>query len=148
MERAHLRTERWALKLLHNSRIGHLATSTKVGKPHTVPVCYAFDGHTIYVPIDEKPKRVGPERLRRVRNIAENPRGCLVVDVYSEDWRKLRYVIVQASANIIHRGSEHKRAVALLRRKYRQYRTMSIEARPIIRLRPVKVISWRSGLEM
>lgn len=139
-----MRPQQWAVRLLRESRVGHLATSTSDGKPQNVPICYAFNGETIYSSIDEKPKRVSPKRLRRVRNITENPRVSLVVDVYSEDWEKLRYVIVHGVAGIIYRGSEHKRAVLLLRSKYRQYRKMRIEERSIIRIRPVKINGWRA----
>ena len=142
-----MRAQQWTVKLLHESRIGHMATSTKDGRPHTVPICYVFNGKTIYSSIDEKPKRVSSGRLRRARNITQNPRVCLVVDTYSEDWKKLRYVIVHGLATIISGGNEHKRAIALLRRKYRQYRKMHIEEHPVIRICPVRIIGWRSDLE-
>jgi nitroimidazol reductase NimA-like FMN-containing flavoprotein (pyridoxamine 5'-phosphate oxidase superfamily) len=50
-----MRAQQWTVKLLHESRIGHMATSTKDGRPHTVPICYVFNGKTIYSSIDEKP---------------------------------------------------------------------------------------------
>ncbi len=138
------KTDPWARRFLAHSPVGHLATSTKSGKPQVVPVCFIFDGKSIYSSIDMKPKRIGPEHLRRVLNINENPRVSLVVDLYSEDWRELRYVIVNGLANIIKKGREHQRAVSLLRKKYHQYRSMRIEQRPIIRIRPRAFISWKS----
>jgi len=135
----------WAYPFLRKSRVARLATSSKDGIPHVVPICFAFDGKMFYVSIDTKPKRVEPTNLRRVRNISENPRVSIVVDYYTEDWRKLRYVIVQGLAKIIHSSSEHKRAATLLRRKYRQYLSMSIDRRPIIGIRPMKLVAWRSS---
>lgn len=135
--------EAWARKLLIESRLAHLATSTITGVPHVVPICYALDGTTIYTPIDEKPKRTAPRRLRRVLNILANSHVSIVVDQYSEDWTKLRYVLVNGLADVVPEGEEHKMAVALLREKYTQYRLMKLEGRPIIKIRLAKVAAWR-----
>lgn len=131
-----------ALEFLRMARVAHLATSTKNGRPLAVPICFVFDGKRIYSSIDEKPKRSAPIHLRRVRNIIENPNVSIVVDHYSENWRVLRYVIVNGTAEIIERGSDHRRAVRLLRRKYRQYLRMRIEKRPIVKIEPLRLISW------
>lgn len=139
-------TESWASRFLRQSRVAHLATSTKNGTPHVVPVCFAFDGKIIYSSIDEKPKRTDPGRLRRVLNVLENPKVSLVVDYYSGNWRSLRYVLVNGLASILREDtSQHKHAVKLLRRKYFQYRSMRIEKRPIIKIRPLKIVSWRAS---
>ena len=135
--------EAWAQELLREARIAHLATSTRSGVPHVVPICYAFHGSAIYSPIDEKPKRNPPQRLRRVRNILTNPHVCLVVDHYSEDWSELSYVLVRGLAELVPDGHEHAAAITLLRQKYSQYRSMQLERRPIIKIRITKVISWR-----
>jgi PPOX class probable F420-dependent enzyme len=136
--------EVWARKLLFASRLAHLATSTTDGMPHVVPICYVFDGATIYSSVDEKPKRTAPRRLRRVLNIRANPHVSLVVDRYSDDWKKLRYVLVRGIAETI-KGQEHNVALALLREKYPQYRSMNLEGRPIIKIRPTKIIAWKAG---
>lgn len=135
----------WASKLLLKSRLAHLATSTKDGKPHVVPICYVYDGDAIYSSIDEKPKRAKPRQLRRVTDIVGNPRVSLVVDQYREDWRKLSYVIMHGSADIVNHGGEHKHAVSLLRKKYRQYRSMRLEERPIIKITPVRFVAWSAA---
>ena len=132
----------WPVEFLRKSRLAHLATSTSDGVPHVVPVCYACDGKVFYSCIDEKPKRSTPDNLRRVLNISHNPRISLVVDLYSEDWRKLHYVIVNGTAKIMRKGSEHSRAVSLLRKKYPQYLSMRIEHRPIVKIKPVRIIAW------
>ena len=137
-----MRIEGWARELLIESRLGHLATSTKRGKPHVVPICYVLDGGSLYTPIDEKPKRRKPTQLRRVLNIAENPNVCLVVDHYEEDWSELKYVIVRGSAEIVHEGEVYERAVTLLREKYKQYRQMKLEGRPLIKIKPISVLAW------
>ena len=110
-----------------------------------VPICYAFDGNYFFTPIDEKPKSVAAGDLKRVRNIKANSRVALVIDHYSEDWSELTYVLVSGEAEIIEPSMgdpEHARAVTLLREKYRQYREMAIDQRPIIRITPRRFKSW------
>ena len=135
---------RWAVKFLIKARVGHLASSTRNGKPLAVPICFAYRDNTIYSAIDQKPKRRRPLALRRVLNIVENPNVCLVVDDYDEDWSRLKYVIVQGTATLLNRGREHRTALFLLRRKYRQYRNMKLENRPIIKIKPIRTIAWRA----
>ena len=131
-----------ASRLVGSARIGHLATSDKSGQPHVVPICFAFDGTDFFSPIDEKPKRTAPRKLKRLKNIRENPRVSLVIDRYDEEWTKLGYVLVFGTARILSRGQKHRDAVRLLRSKYRQYRSMAIQERPMIVIRPSRVISW------
>ena len=135
---------RWILKSLTEARVGHLASTTRNGKPLVVPICFVYRGTAIYSAIDQKPKRRKPLALRRVLNIVENPNVCLLVDDYDEDWRKLKYVIVQGTATLLNRGREHSAALLLLRMKYRQYRYMKLENRPIIKIKPVRTIAWRA----
>ena len=137
-------SEAWVEELLRNSRLAHLATS-KSGMPHVLPICYAFDGRNIYTPIDEKPKRSRPQKLRRLINIAANPNVCIVVDHYEEDWKKLRFTIVEGRAKVILRGKEHQKAIVHLREKYSQYHSMNLEKRPIIKISPKNLIVWRSS---
>jgi PPOX class probable F420-dependent enzyme len=116
-----------------DARLGHLATADASGKPHVVPVCFAVLENTVYIAIDEKPKRGDPLRLRRLRNIAENPRVAVVVDVYDDaDWSRLGFVLLSASARIVNQGDEHARAISALRDRYPQYRQMTLEGRPVI----------------
>jgi len=133
----------WALKALIRARVGHLACSTKKGKPLVIPICFAFDGSTIYSSIDQKPKKTRPLALRRVSNIIENPNVCLTVDKYTEDWRKLQYVLVIGRAAISTRGKKFLEAIKLLRRKYPQYNSMKLETRPLITVKPLRIVAWK-----
>ena len=122
-------------------RVGRLATANRHGAPHVVPVCYAVDGAMLYVTIDEKPKRAG-RALKRLRNIAENPRVALVVDRYDEDWSRLGWVMLRGLAEVLDQGPEHDRAQAHLRDRYPQYLTMNLNPLPVIALRIARVTSW------
>ena len=127
---------------LATARTGHLATADAGEGPHVIPVCYAFDGRAIFSVLDQKPKRVAPARLRRVRNIMANPRAALVVDHYDEDWSRLGYILVIGRAELLLEGDERVGAIRMLRDKYRQYRSMDIDSSPVIKITPVRVVAW------
>jgi PPOX class probable F420-dependent enzyme len=130
------------LRFIHAARVAHLATASLTSQPHVIPICFVFDGKYFYSPIDEKPKRTNPAKLKRVRNLRENAQSALVIDRYSEDWKNLAYVLIHGTAKILHRGAAHAHAVRRLRRKYPQYRQMAIHSRPMIQIRPVRWIFW------
>ena len=124
-------------------RVARLATSDRAGEPHVVPVCFAYSQGEIYIALDEKPKDVPPARLKRVRNILQNPSVALVADRYAEDWSLLAFVMVRGRARLLEPGAEeHTAAVRLLRGKYHQYERMQIEENPLIAVRPERVASW------
>ena len=127
---------------LVRQRVVRLATASGSGEPHGIPVCFAFDGRLIHIALDEKPKNIPPTRLKRVRNILENPNVAFIADRYSEDWDLLAYVMVRGKASLVELGTEeHTAAVRLLRGKYHQYERMRMEA-PVISIRPERVASW------
>src|SRR5215470_9652392 len=116
-----LRLSPSASRFVRAARVAHLATADAGGQPLVIPICFAFDGKEFFSPIDEKPKRLPLQRLKRLRNIEENSQVSLVIDRYQEDWRKLGYVLVSGQASILLTGRKHRRVVGLLRWKYRQY---------------------------
>jgi PPOX class probable F420-dependent enzyme len=130
-------------EFLRDGRVGRLATADAAGRPLVVPVCYVFDGRRCYSAIDAKPKRTA--KLRRLRNIAENPRVSLVVDHYDEDWTALSYVIVEGVAEILTSGAEVAHAIGLLLAKYPQYRDLGLDRAggPVIKVVPERVLHWR-----
>ncbi len=128
---------------LEARRTGHLATVDADGMPHVVPVCYALGAETLYIVLDEKPKRAAVRDLKRVRNIRVNPRAALVVDHYDDaDWTRLGWVMARGPAEIIEPGAEHTDALVALRRRYPQYRAMALEQNPMIALRIASLTSW------
>jgi len=133
------------LQFIRAHRVARMATVAEDNKPLVLPICYVFDGERVYSPIDEKPKNVSIDRLKRVRNIKANPAVSLVIDDYSENWNELRYVLLTGSAEIILPGderAEHKGAVEQLREKYTQYRAMEIDKRPMIRILITRIKQW------
>ena len=85
-------------QFLARQRIAHLATADSRAVPHVVPVCFAILDRTLYITIDEKPKRLSGTPLKRLRNIAENPAVAVVVDRYDEDWARLGWVMLHGHA--------------------------------------------------
>jgi PPOX class probable F420-dependent enzyme len=127
-------------------RVARLATVDDAGYPHVVPVCYATDGRAYYSPIDAKPKRTPPERLKRLRNIRGNPRVALLIDHYEEDWTRLRFVMVQGRAEVLETGAEWRTARSLLEAKYPQYRTLPLAPSGlVIKIVPDHVVGWSPG---
>jgi PPOX class probable F420-dependent enzyme len=127
-----------------NHRIARLATMTQNGRPHLVPVVYAYDGTRIFIALDQKAKRVSPTRLQRVRNIETNPHVSLLVDDYSEDWTQLAWVRMDGVAHILQDGEVHVAAINLLREKYPQYRLMKLEERPVIQITIQRTAYWEA----
>ncbi|HEY2663026.1 MAG TPA: TIGR03668 family PPOX class F420-dependent oxidoreductase [Candidatus Binataceae bacterium] len=134
---------------IDRARVAHLATASAGGAPHNIPLCFAFDGARFYFAIDQKPKRQNGLMIKRMRNIAENPKVALVIDHYEENWHELAYVLVFGRAAVIAAGAEYQTLLACLRKKYSQYRTMDLEAQrnPIVRIEPESVHVWGSRFE-
>jgi len=128
-------------RFLQVGRVAHLATADARGAPHVVPVCYAIDDATLYITIDEKPKRQDVP-LKRLRNIMANPAAAVTVDRWDEDWTRLAWVMLRGQAEILRLGEEHDGAQALLRDRYPQYRAMDLAPLPVIALRIERVMSW------
>jgi PPOX class probable F420-dependent enzyme len=130
---------------LEDARVARLATADARLRPHVVPVCFVYDGKVFYTAIDQKPKRVAPERLTRLRNILAVPQVALLIDQYDEDWTHLWYILIRGKAKLLPiRGhKERARALLKLRAKYPQYagRMLPNDA-PIIRITPDRTTFW------
>ena len=121
-------------------RVAHLATVGADGEPHVIPVCFAWVEGCFWIAIDEKPKRSAD--LKRLRNIAANPRVSLLFDRYDDDWSRLAYVLVHGTAKVIASGRSETGALAALRERYAQYKGMGLEERPLVLVRVERVVAW------
>ena len=73
--------------------------------------------------------------MRRLANIAANPRVSLLVDHYDADWTQLWWVRADGVAVVHHGGEEMARGYAALRAEYPQYERVALDG---------PVIAWRS----
>lgn len=130
--------------LLHSHRIGHLATADTAAAPHVIPVCFVCADQAIYSAIDHKPKRLTGYRMKRVRNILENPRVAFLVHHYEEDWHQLAYILIRGTATMIESGPERQRALEMLEDKYPQYqeRGLATSANLVIKIVPETIRRW------
>lgn len=125
------------------SPIARLATATPDGTPHLVPVVFAVDDshgepEVVYTAVDAKPKTT--RRLRRLANIERNPQVSLLVDHYVDDWARLWWVRADGVATIHDDGRALESGRRLLRAKYPQYQSVSLDG-PVI---AVAVHHWSS----
>ncbi|WP_428532208.1 TIGR03668 family PPOX class F420-dependent oxidoreductase [Rhodopila sp.] len=128
-------------QFIDRARVAHLATADHSGAPHLVPVCFCLSGLSLYITVDEKPKR-GDIKLKRIRNIEENPAVAVTVDVWDEDWTRLGWIMLRGAAEILTAGDEHDQAQQQLRARYPQYREMELGPLPVIAVRIRRVLSW------
>jgi PPOX class probable F420-dependent enzyme len=116
--------------------VARLGTADAQGRPHVVVVTFAVDGDTVYTAVDQKPK--SSSNLKRLRNVAENPRVTMLADYYSDDWDKLWWVRADGRAAILDDQRQMAGPLRLLADRYWQYR----EAPPAGPVLAVTVERW------
>jgi len=119
-------------------RVARLATIGPDGRPHLVPIVFAFWNDNMVTAIDDKPKRT--RRPTRVLNIERDPRVTVLVDHYEDDWNRLWWVRIDGTARILGESAE---AAALLISKYPQYRNHRLD--PVVLITPSAVTGWASS---
>lgn len=136
-------------RLLDSWPSARLATRGPRG-PHLVPVVFARAGGCLWTPLDGKPKRGG--ELARVRHVRADPRVSLLLDHYEDDWSRLWWLRVDGAARVVRPAvpdadPEVAAAVAALRAKYPQYKTVPLLREPptLLAVVPDRVQSWRAG---
>ena len=133
-----------------------LCTIAPDGLPRPVPVCFTLaeaddGGPRLYIPLDEKPKRVAdPRLLARVRDILARPDVTLLADRWDESWENLAWLRLEGRAMLLEPGperldgTEHALAASALHARYAQYAAHDLAGRPIIRVEITRARSWGS----
>jgi PPOX class probable F420-dependent enzyme len=124
------------------ARVARLATVRPDGAPHLVPVVFVLQGDTVWLMVDEKPKR--HRRLQRLVNVRAEPRVSLLVDVYDEDWSRLWWVRADGRARIIDDGPLLEAALDRLAIKYPQEREQP-PGGPAIAAEVERWCGWSAG---
>jgi len=120
-------------------RAVRLATTGQDGQPHLVPITFAVDGDRIYTAVDHKPKTT--PNLRRLQNIADNPRVALLADHYTDDWSGLWWVRVDGRASIVTDDAAMQPYLDMLAERYEQYR-QTRPAGPVIVIEADRWTGW------
>jgi PPOX class probable F420-dependent enzyme len=131
-------------EFIQRARVARLATIDSEFKPHVVPVVFVFDDNHFFIPVDEKRKTAKPERLKRIKNIKDNPNVALLIDQYDEDWTKLAFVLIQGKASVARKREGNVQVIQAYKKlttKYIQYQTVGVGEMCII-ITPKKVASW------
>lgn len=122
-----------------DSPVAVLGTVGVAGAAHLVPVTYAVSGDRVYIAIDDKPKSGG--ELKRLRNIAENPRVCLLAQHYQEEWSGLWWARADGAARVIDPGDMPFGALGALVGRYAWYRAHPPTG-PVIEVTVEKWSGW------
>ncbi|HTF08903.1 MAG TPA: TIGR03668 family PPOX class F420-dependent oxidoreductase [Asanoa sp.] len=122
------------------ARVARLATADATGQPHLVPVTFAVDGDTIFTAVDAKPKRT--TALRRLANVAANPRVALLVDHYDDDWSQLWWVRADGTARVVGpEAPKARRAADLLLARYPRFALRG----PVMIVEVARWTGWSAG---
>ncbi len=134
-----------AADLFAKSPVAALATVGADGAPHVVPVVFAVrtvgDEATVYTAVDAK--RKSTHRLRRLANIAANPRVSLLADHYDADWTQLWWVRADGVATIYESGEQMAIGYAALRHVYPQYERVALDG-PVVTVAVSRWSSWHA----
>jgi PPOX class probable F420-dependent enzyme len=134
-------TDNEAAAMFASSPVAMLATASAEAVPHVVPVVFAVHNDTFYTAVDAK--RKSTQRLRRLANIAANPRVCVLVDHYDDDWTQLWWARADGVAAVHDSGEETAVGYALLRAKYPQYQRIALDG-PVVTVEVQRWSSWRA----
>lgn len=125
------------------ARVARLATIRRDGSPRVMPITFAVVADEILTAVDHKPKRT--PRLKRLEDIAADPRVSVVADHYDDDWAELWWVRADGVATILEPGStRHLEAATALAAKYADYRRVPIEG-PVIAIGVRRWSSWSAA---
>ena len=130
-----------ASELFASARVARLATADATGQPHLVPLVFVLSGDDVFSAVDAKPKRT--RSLRRLRNIAENPRVALLADHYDDShWDALWWVRAEGEARVLD-GDDAAPRLALLAERYAQYRAEP-PAGPLLAVAVTRWSGWHA----
>jgi nitroimidazol reductase NimA-like FMN-containing flavoprotein (pyridoxamine 5'-phosphate oxidase superfamily) len=129
-----------------------MATINQTSKsPHTVPVCFVFDGEDIYTTLGAS--------SRRLKNIKDGSKTSVLIDKYEEEnneWKVLCGLLIYGNAEILtydENREEFMHGWRLLIEKYPQYKHWAnpdlapndSNKRRIVKFRPSGITRWGFG---
>ncbi len=121
---------------LKKARVARLATFGDKGI-HLVPICYAYNENYIYIGTGAKSVKV--------KNLERNSEITFLVDEYSEDWNRLKGLMIKGKAEIVKGGKNFEDGKVILYKKYSQYEKeapIKEGQNVIIKVKPRDIVSW------
>ncbi len=117
--------------ILKSHDVCRIATVRRDGWPHCVPVGYAYRNGLFHIPANKK--------SRKVLNLQENPRSCIVIDDEKEN-----VLMIQCHTEIV-KGKRF----TLLRRWMQEKTGWTIGGNSVILvLTPAKKATWKPALKV
>jgi len=135
-------TKRFILEQLKAHRNMSLATVRPDGYPQATTVAFANDGLTLYFACDRD--------SQKVRNLRHSPKVSLTISKDWVGWKKIRGLSMGATAKILERPADTRRAQTLLAHKFKDMKGLSAEdlaATVFVRVQPkvVSLLDYRRG---
>jgi len=111
--------KRFILDQLKTNRIMSLATMRSDGYPQATTVTYANDGLTLYFACDRN--------SQKIRNLRRSPKVSLTINKDVADWKKITGLSMGATAKVLEKPADTRRALALLSHKFKEMKGLSAE---------------------
>ena len=128
-------------EILAGATVARLATVRPDGRPHLIPITFAFEEPgPIVTAVDHKPKRT--TNLQRLRNVEAHPAVSLLVDHYDDDWAALWWLRIDATARVVVDEPDRTLLTAPLVDKYAQYLARPPTG-PVIAMEIDAITSWK-----
>lgn len=143
MQRSLLKLNQKILLIIKKTKVARLSTVDETSQPYSIPVVFVYYKNAFFIPLDEKSKSINPSKLRRVKNIRNNPQVCLLIDEYTDNWNNLFYILIKGKAELIDEKDRLKHVHKLLVSKYPQYRKIDV-GDSCIYINPIKIIIWNN----
>ena len=118
-------------------RVCRVATVSRNGRPHNVPVCPILDGDRIYF--------ASAADGVKVQNVQATGQVALAYDEYTEAWSGLKGILIWGTARVVEAGPNFRRVRKLLYQRYPQYEThaaLEEKASVIVEVTPTKTFRW------
>jgi len=134
--------KRFILEQLKTHRNMSLATVRPDGYPQATTVAYANDGLTLYFACERS--------SQKARNLRHSPKVSLTISKDWAGWTKIRGLSMGATAKILDRPADTRRAYTLLARKFKGMKGLSAEdlaATAFVRVQPkvISMLDYRRG---
>ena len=118
-------------------RVCRVATVSRDGRPHNVPVCPILEGDRIYF--------ASAADGVKVQNVRATGQVALAYDEYTEAWPGLKGILIWGTGRVVEAGLSFRRVRKLLYRRFPQYEShapLEEKQSVIIEVTPTRTFGW------